>query len=150
MTTKAAKALEGILRLSMGIASKALCALSLLAAAHCAAALEVDVDNQSDSEVVLAFSYMEKGSGNWMVEGWYNVAPKSQGKVDLNTDNSLYYLYAEFSNGKRIEGGEGSVRLKVLNRSFSYAQDKDPGRFSREASFVRARGNGGKATIRIK
>ena len=42
------------------------------------------------------------------------------------------------------------MRLKVLNRSFSYAQDKDPGRFSREASFVRARGNGGKATIRIK
>ena len=134
----------------MVILKKALCAISLIAAAQGALALEIDVDNRTDSEVVLAFSYLDKDSKAWMVEGWYNVSPKTQGKIDLNTDNSLYYLYAEFSNGKKIEGGDGSVKLKVQNRSFSYKQDQEPDRFTREVSFVRARGNGGKATIRIK
>lgn len=54
----------------MVIFKKALCAISLIAAAQGALALEIDVDNRTDSEVVLAFSYLDKDSKAWMVEGW--------------------------------------------------------------------------------
>lgn len=122
----------------------------LLTGALSAQALEILVENETDARVTLAFSYLDNQSGKWTVEGWYNVEGKSRGTVNLNSDNSMYYLYAEFSNGKKIEGGEGAVSLRVQNRGFSYVQDDPPEKYAREVSFLRARGNGGKATVRVR
>lgn len=130
-------------------ASAAVAAM-LLGGAAGAQALEISIENETDARVTLAFSYLDSQSGKWTVDGWYNVDGKSRGTVNLNSDNSMYYLYAEFSNGKRIEGGEGAVNLRVLNRSFSYVQDDPPEKYAREVSFLRARGNGGKATVRVR
>lgn len=115
-----------------------------------ASALEITVENVTDSTVVMAFSYLDSNSNEWTVDGWYNVNPNSKAKVNLNSSNDIYYLYSEFSNGKKLEGGKGSVRLKVDDRSFLYRQNTPPAFAGREVSFLRARGNAGKAVIRIK
>lgn len=127
----------------------------LLATACCwmsfsAAALEISVENETDAQATLAFSYLNAKTGKWQVEGWYNVASHSRAVVNLDTDNSLYYLYAEFSNGKKIEGGEGAVELGVQDRSFSYLQEQPLKKSARQVSFLRARGNGNRATIRVR
>lgn len=115
-----------------------------------AQALEISIDNQTDAQAAFAFSYLEAKSGKWMTEGWFNATAKSFKKLNLPSDNAIYYIYAEFSNGKRIEGGEGAVELKVSNRSFVCEQDVGPTGTSRQVSFLRARANGGKAVIRVK
>lgn len=115
-----------------------------------AQALEVTVDNQTKATVVMAFSYLDKTSKEWVVDGWYNVKPQKKGIINLDTDNDIYYLYSEFSNGKRLEGGNGSIKLKVQERSFFYKQNDAPSSLNREVSFLRARGNLGKAVIKIK
>ncbi|MGN1281993.1 MAG: DUF1036 domain-containing protein [Succinivibrio sp.] len=121
------------------------CALS-----SAANALEITVDNVTDSTVVMAFSYLDSQSNEWTVDGWYNVNPNSKAKVNLNSTNDIYYLYSEFSNGKKLEGGKGSVKLRVADRSFLYRQNTPPASANREVSFLRARGNAGKAVIKIK
>ncbi len=115
-----------------------------------AGALEITVDNQTDADAAMAFSYLDKDKNVWMSEGWFNVQKHQNKKLELNTDNSLYYIYAEFSNGKKIEGGEGSVLLDVSDRSFLCDQDKGPEGKVRQVSFLRARSNDGKALIRVK
>ncbi len=115
-----------------------------------AQALDVTVDNQTKATVVMAFSYLDKSSNEWVVDGWYNVKPQKQGFIKLSTDNDIYYLYSEFSNGKKLEGGNGSIRLKVQERAFFYRQNEAPASLNREVSFLRARGNSGKAVIKIK
>lgn len=82
-----------------------------------ASALEITVDNKTDAKAAFAFSYLDKKSGKWMTEGWFNAPQNSEKKLSLPADNPIYYIYAEFSNGKRIEGGEGAVDLVVSNRS---------------------------------
>lgn len=115
-----------------------------------AGALEITVDNQTDADAAMAFSYLDKDKNVWMSEGWFNVQKHQNKKLELNTENSLYYIYAEFSNGKKIEGGEGSVSLEVSDRSFLCDQDKGPEGKVRQVSFLRARSNDGKALIRVK
>ncbi len=114
-----------------------------------AAPLEITVDNQTKSEVVMAFSYLSNKEQDWVVDGWYNIEPNKTANIDLDTDNDIYYLYAEFSNGKKIEGGQGAVELSVQDTSFLYKQKDEPEN-SRKVSFLRARSNGSKATIKVK
>ncbi|MCR5535993.1 MAG: DUF1036 domain-containing protein [Succinivibrio sp.] len=113
-------------------------------------ALEITVDNQTEAKVCLAFSYLSSEEQSWVVDGWYNVEPKQQAQINLNTDNDMYYLYTEFSNGKKIEGGPGAVNLRVLDESFYFKQDDVPSEEARTVSFLRARSNGNKANIKIK
>lgn len=117
---------------------------------HSAHSLEITIENQTDSTVVLAFSYLDNKHNDWVVDGWYNVDPKKTEMVNLDSKNDIYYLYSEFSNGKKLEGGKGSVNLYVANRSFFYKQNKIPKTVQRKVSFVRARGNEGKAHIKIR
>ncbi len=115
-----------------------------------AQALEITVDNQTDSKVAMAFSYLSNQDKEWVVDGWYNVDPKNKARIDLDTDNELYYVYSEFSNGKKIEGGQGAVDLMIQNRSFYYKQKEAPTRHARSVKFLRARSNSNKATISVK
>ncbi len=115
-----------------------------------ASALEITVDNKTDAKAAFAFSYLDKKSGKWMTEGWFNAPQNCKKKLSLPADNPIYYIYAEFSNGKRIEGGEGAVDLAVSNRSFLCEQDQGPQGKTHKVSFLRARANGGKAVIRVK
>lgn len=113
-------------------------------------ALEITIDNQTTSKVAMAFSYLPSNDKDWVVDGWYNVDANEKALLNLDTSNEMYYVYAEFSNGKKIEGGEGAVKLMVQNRSFVYKQNAAPDSNVREVSFLRARSNGDKATIKIK
>lgn len=124
--------------------------MSVALAMQCANSLELTIENQTDSTVVLAFSYLDNKQNDWVVDGWYNVNPKKTEKVNLDSKNDIYYLYSEFSNGKKLEGGKGSVNLYVDNRAFFYKQNKIPKTVQRKVSFVRARGNEGKAHIKIR
>ncbi|WP_406030330.1 DUF1036 domain-containing protein [Succinivibrio sp.] len=124
--------------------------MSVALAMQCANSLELTIENQTDSTVVLAFSYLDNKQNDWVVDGWYNVNPKKTEMVNLDSKNDIYYLYSEFSNGKKLEGGKGSVNLYVDNRAFFYKQNKIPKTVQRKVSFVRARGNEGKAHIKIR
>ena len=57
-----------------------------------AQALEVTVDNQTKATVVMAFSYLDNNSKEWVVDGWYNVKPQKKGIINLDTDYDIYYL----------------------------------------------------------
>ncbi|MGN0903456.1 MAG: DUF1036 domain-containing protein [Succinivibrio sp.] len=114
-----------------------------------ASALDVTIDNHTDATVVMAFSYLDNTDNVWVVDGWYNVLPKQKAVVNLDSRNDIYYLYSEFSNGKKLEGGNGSVQLQVQDRSFFYKQGKAPKTANRKVSFLRARGNDGHALIKI-
>ncbi len=118
--------------------------------ASAASALEITIDNKTDATVVMAFSYLDNKENTWVVDGWYNVLPKKKSQVNLDSKNDIYYLYSEFSNGKKLEGGKGSVELKVKDRAFFYKQNEPLKDLERKVSFLRARGNDGKALIRIK
>ena len=113
-------------------------------------ALEVKIENQTKASVVMAFSYLDTKSNEWVVDGWYNVEPQQNALINLDSSNDIYYLYSEFSNGKKLEGGKGSIKLKVNNRSFFYKQSEKQANADREVSFLRARGSDGKAIIKIK
>ncbi len=139
----------------IGIYMKNLFKLALIATVASvslgASALEITIDNQTSSKGAFAFSYLDRATKTWMTDGWYNSEGGKVSKIELPTDNSIYYIYAEFSNGKRIEGGEGSVSLDISNRSFLCEQDKGPEvKNTYTASFLRAQGNGNKAVIRVK
>lgn len=117
-------------------------------------AIEVTIDNTTNATVVFAFSYLNDQKDksldpDWFVEGWYNVNPHQKALVNLPSDNDVYYLYAEFSNGKKLEGGKGSIKLMVNDRSFSYKQKEVPKKLTRQATFLRARCNQGKSLIKI-
>ena len=129
---------------------KVVLSLASVLCAFYANALEITIENQTDATVVMAFSYLDNKENDWVVDGWYNVMPKQKAKVELDSKNDIYYLYSEFSNGKKLEGGKGSVDLKVKARSFFYKQKKIPDDVDRTVSFLRARGNDGHALIRIK
>ena len=114
-------------------------------------ALEVTVENATDATVVMAFSYLDNKENDWVVDGWYNVEPKQKAKISLDSKNDIYYLFSEFSNRKKLEGGKGAVALNVGERSFFYKQkDKPSAELNRKVSFLRARGSDGKALIKIK
>ncbi|NLK85669.1 MAG: DUF1036 domain-containing protein [Aeromonadales bacterium] len=127
----------------------ALCALTLASTCMSANALEVTIDNKTKATVVMAFSYLDSKTNDWVVDGWYNVEPEQKALVNLDSKNDIYYLYSEFSNGKKLEGGKGSVVLKVKNRNFFYKQTKPTDDLDRKATFLRARSNNGKSLIKI-
>ncbi len=131
-------------------ALRAAVAAAALLASQWAAALSVVVDNGTEATVSMAFSYLDAKSKKWMVDGWYNISPNEKSRVELNTSNELYYVYAEFSNGKKISGGTGSADLKVKETNFLYPQDKDLPDASRTVSFLRARSSNNQATINVR
>ncbi len=144
---------RGILPLNFGMKRFTLGLTGLLLSLMMGApvqALEVTVDNQTEAKVCLAFSYLSVKDKDWVVDGWYNVEPRQQAQINLDTDNDMYYLYTEFSNGKKIEGGPGAVKLRVQDEAFYCKQDRVPEEKSRVVSFLRARSNGDKANIKIK
>lgn len=112
-------------------------------------ALDVTVNNEADASVSMAFSYLDSNTQKWVVDGWYNVEAKAKSIINLNTDNGIYYLYAEFSNGKKIEGGESSVHLYVKPSEFLYSQDETLHGNKFQARFVRAKSDGKVALINI-
>ena len=121
-----------------------LCAVSLQVSA-----LDITINNDSTAEAAFAFSYVDKDSGKWVVDGWYNVRAQSSGSLSVNSDNDVYYLYAELENGKAISDPQG-IKLPIADGSFFYAQSDGLKQSTRNVSFVRASASQGKAQINIK
>lgn len=128
---------------------KLLACTGLAALCTTASALDITIKNDTDSTVVMAFSYLSSKENNWVAEGWFNVQPRHSGLVKLDSNNDLYYVYAEFSNGKRFEGGAGSLELNIANTAFFYVQSQVPPEYTKKVQFLKARANAGKATINV-
>lgn len=124
--------------------------LASLLALNEAHALQIEVENTTSEKVVMAFSYFDNKSSSWMVDGWYNLDKKAQATINLPTVKDDYYLYAEFSNGKKIEGAKGDERLNVTDKAFLYDKKNIKSFKGRFANFVKAKGENQKALIRIK
>lgn len=115
-----------------------------------AQALDVTVNNTTEETASFAFSYLDKDSGEWMVDGWYNVAGGKKEIIALNTVNTVYYLYAELKNGSRIEAASGQgAELSVFDGAFVYAQKKLPAGEGETVRFVRAQSRDNAATINL-
>lgn len=123
-------------------------ALALGMAAQSVQALEITINNKSSAEAVFAFSYLERGTQRWVVDGWYNAAAHSSGVLDVNSDNDVYYLYAELESGRAISDPRG-IALAVADTPFYYAQDEGLPEATRTVRFVRTSANNGKAQINI-
>lgn len=102
------------------------------------ALVDVAINNNSKADISFAVSYLDSRSQKWVTEGWYNIKPQEHGIIKVDTDNSLVYLYGESSNGKKIEGGAGSVELLVSSKSFFYFQDQGFTAADSKAKFMRA------------
>ena len=102
------------------------------------ALVDVAINNNSKADISFALSYLDSRSQKWVTEGWYNVKPQENGIIKVDTDNSLVYLYAESSNGKKIEGGAGSVELLVSSQAFFYFQYQGLANADSKAKFMRA------------
>lgn len=112
--------------------------------------IDVTVNNSSTSNISFAFSYLNKDTNSWVVEGWYNVKANENAVISLNTENSLVYLYAESSNGKKIEGGNGSVDLMTKFQSFYYEQTESLANPDMKVRFLRAMAKDNKIKLNIK
>lgn len=137
------------MRLSLGkLASVILLGGALISTSQ---ALELTVNNKTSADASFAFSYLDREQGTWMVEGWYNVKAGQSQQIYLNTDNPLYYLYAELSNDRKIEAAPNQgARLAVFDGTFIYDQDKlkdnEP---DKKVGFVRAESNNNLAVINL-
>lgn len=114
------------------------------------AAVNIEVSNESVSDIAFAFSYLDSNTKTWTAEGWYNVTPRTKSTISLNTDNSMVYIYGECSNGTKIEGGKGNVELDVYYKSFRYEQDKGIEKPDMRVQFMRAIAIDSKVNLNIK
>ena len=122
----------------------------ILLAGPALAGVDIEVTNQSVSDIAFAFSYLDQSTKRWVAEGWYNVSPRTKSVITLKTDNSLVYIYGEVSNGTKIEGGRGNVELGVNWKSFRYEQDKGLESPDLRAQFMRAIAIDSKVSLNIK
>ena len=67
------------------------------ARAQTAALLTLEVCNKSGRNATVAVSYMEPGSSQWVLRGWYAVNNGACITVGT-TDNANFYMYAETLN----------------------------------------------------
>ncbi len=115
-----------------------------------AEAIELTINNTTDAKLTFAFSYLSNKTDTWVVDGWYNVDPKKQGIITLNTDNGIFYIYGEFSNGRKIEGGKGALKLGIKGETFFYEQSKGLKDKTSTVAFLRAKADSAKSKINIK
>lgn len=84
----------------------------LLLFLNSAYALELKLYNRSESLAVLALAY-EEPQGKLTVAGWYSLDKGQEALIKLPSDCADYYLHAEFSNGKSLEGAYKFKRLRA-------------------------------------
>lgn len=106
----------------------------LLLFLNSAYALELKLYNRSESLAVLALAY-EEPQGKLTVAGWYSLDKGQEALIKLPSVCADYYLHAEFSNGKSLEG---AYKFKVDTKAFKY-EAKHMEKFSgQEVGFIKA------------
>lgn len=85
-----------------------------------AQALTLDCNNLSNEPIAVAVSYLGSDGNTWFVEGWYNLKAKEHALIELPSSNDVFYIFGEFKNGLKVEGGAGSIRIPVKWDDFQY------------------------------
>lgn len=99
-----------------------LCA-GLIASSLClgnAQALTLDCQNKASEPIAVAVSYLGDDGNTWYVEGWYNLKAQEHALIELPSSNNIFYIFGEFKNGVKVEGGYGSIQIPVLWSDFQY------------------------------
>lgn len=124
--------------------------LSLLLISFASTAIEVNINNNNKKDATFAFSYYDNDKSAWIVEGWYNVKSQEKVIIDLNSNNKVFYMYGEFADGYKIQGGEGAIEFPIVYESFMYERDTSIENPDLSVKFIKAQARDGKAKINIK
>lgn len=122
-------------------------ALGLSTLSLSAQALVLDCKNVAHVPIAVAVSYLDYDGKTWMVEGWYNFEPGEHAKIELDSNNNIFYIYGEFQEGSEVAGGQGALKLPVYYRTFKYVQGQTAIPPDRSVEFVRGVASNGVAEI---
>lgn len=87
-----------------------------------AQALTLECKNLTQEPIAVAVSYLGSDGKTWFIEGWYNLEGQKEALIELPSSNDIFYIFGEFGNGVKVEGGTGSVQLPVVWSDFQYTQ----------------------------
>ncbi len=121
----------------------ALCVSSMMVdmvVAESAEAKRVTYVNRYHRQVSVAVRY-KTSSGNWITRGWQHIRAFSRRTIGYNSKNTIFYLYAVASDGKRWSGSnranDRSYHI-VENKNFSFI-GKDHWTTSKKVRFFEQR-----------
>ncbi len=113
-------------------------------------ALTLECKNITPVPVSMAVAYLDYDGKSWMVEGWYTLEAGARANIELDSDNSIFYIYGEFQGGQQVSGGGGSLELPIYYRTFKYVQSPNGvERPDAVVSFSRGYANNGHAVITL-
>lgn len=118
-----------------------------LALGGSAQALTLDCKNLTQEPIAVSVSYLGADGKTWFIEGWYNLEGQKQALIELPSSNDIFYIFGEFGNGVKVEGGSGSVQMPVVWDDFQYTQSQPLQKPDSVEQFVRGVATKGYAQI---
>lgn len=126
----------------------ALVCLSLFLVSLPAHALKIKIDNGYDSTANIAIHYL-KPNNVWHTEGWFVWQPHEKGFIEVDSINTLFYIYVEFSDGLVNNTNAGAVTQWVSDSSFSLDAGIKPNTGARLVEFSLCNSDGQTATVKL-
>lgn len=111
-------------------------------------ALKISIDNGYDSTANIAIHYL-KPNNVWHTEGWFVWQPHEQGFIEVDSNNTLFYIYVEFSDGLVNNTNAGAVTQWVSDTSFSLEAGVKPDAGGRLVEFSLCNSDGHTAVVRL-
>lgn len=111
-------------------------------------ALRITVENGYNSTANIAIHYL-KPDNVWHTEGWFVWQPHEKGFIDVESINTLFYIYVEFSDGLVNNTNEGAVTQWVSDMSFSLDAGIKPASGARLVDFSLCQSDGQTAVVKL-
>lgn len=111
-------------------------------------ALRISVENGYESTANIAIHYL-KPDNVWHTEGWFVWQPHEQGFIEVESINTLFYIYVEFSDGLVNNTTEGAVTQWVTKKSFSLDAGVKPDEDARLVEFSLCQSDGQTAVVKL-
>lgn len=115
---------------------------------HPAHALKIKIDNGYDSMANIAIHYL-KPNNVWHTEGWFVWKPYEKGFIEVDSINTLFYIYVEFSDGLVNNTNAGAVTQWVSDASFSLDAGIKPEQSARLVEFSLCHSDGQTAIVKL-
>lgn len=111
-------------------------------------ALKITIDNGYDSTANIAIHYL-KPNHVWHTEGWFVWQPKEVNEITIDSINTIFYIYVEFSDGLVNNTNEGAVTQWVSDLSFSLDAGVKPVNYPRLVKFSLCKSDGQTAIVKL-
>lgn len=122
--------------------------LSLFFVSLPAHALKIKIENDCYSTANIAIHYL-KPNNVWHTEGWFVWQPHEKGFIEVDSVNTLFYIYVEFSDGLVNNTNAGAVTQWVSSSAFSLDAGIKPTEGARLVEFSLCNSDGQTATVKF-